>query len=304
MITPFNNYIFVSIDEEFESKIASTSGKLELQLMSFKDDIVDKNDEVVYNVNRKKKNYGTVVGIPRELTNDVKLFQEHVGLPLPTRYVDHDIVKKVGVEMIQYECGLWEPTYVTLESIEQDVLVGDKIYFHYNTLIEENKVKLSDGSFIYKLAYQNALCVVRKEKRWYNPNEVKAMNEWEKTGSVSEETKKLPEEKVYIDLNWIIPVSGNILVEPAYDEDVVDIGDLKGKVSSTGLITEINNKPRYLEGIVKFVSSPLKGDTIDFKPGDRIIYIKHADWEVTVEGKVYFCMKYWDVIAKVENEKI
>jgi co-chaperonin GroES (HSP10) len=267
MITPFNNYIFVSIDEEFESKIASTSGKLELQLMSFKDDIVDKNDEVVYNVNRKKKNYGTVVGIPRELTNDVKLFQEHVGLPQPTRYIDHDIVKKVGVEMIQYECGLWEPTWITAEDLPQDVLTGDKVYFHYNTLIPENKVKLSDGSFIYKLAYQNALCVVRKETCY---NTVSGQGE----------------------VIVIIPVSGHVLIEPVLDEDIK---------TESGIIKEMNSKPRPLEGIVRYVCQPLKGDTVDFEPGDKIIYIKHADWEVTIEGKVYFCMKYWDVIAKVEE---
>lgn len=282
-----NNYILITIDSEFEDKISGPESKLNLDLATFKTNIVDKNDDVIYAVNQHKRNYGTVIGVPAKLTEDVKLYQLPIGPPEPLRHIDHDTVKRVGVKYLKYECGTYEPTWKTAADIKMDVLIGDKIYFHFNTLEAENRINLLDGRKVYKLGYQNALCVVRywNIKRWENG----------KGASVEAHSPN----KRQAD---IISIGGRVLIEPAYDEDVQKLEDGKmGKLSSSGLVTEIDNKPKYLEGIVRYISL-LKDEETELEPGDRIIYQKNSDWTVSIEGRDYYCMRTIDIEAKILSD--
>ncbi len=266
-----NNYILITIDSEFENKISH--GSLNLEAATFKSNIVDKNDDVIYNSNAHKRNYGTVIALPAKLTDDLMLYQEHVGEPEPTKYMDHDTVQMLRskrIDYIDYECGVFEHKKKTVADIKMDVMVGDKIYFHFNTLEEENKIKLPDGRRLYKLSYQNVICVVR-----------------EGLAIITE----------------IIPIGGRVLIEPFYDEDIQDIDNgqgfiFKGKLAPSGLVAEVDSKPRHLEGIVHYLSL-LKGEETELEPGDRVIYQSNSDWTVNVEGKDYYCMRTIDIEAKI-----
>lgn len=300
MIKPTNNYVFVVVEKHYEDKISN--GALSLDLVSFDETVIDKDDNVIYNNLEKRRIYGTVIGVPDRLVfnpdDPVLIRQVDPGLPIPERYIGHDLIKKVGTisrcvcqgeckceMLLKYGCFNYEPQYKKVPDIEMQVEIGDKIYFHFNSLESENRIKLKDGIPFYKISYHNILCVVRNGK--------------------------------------IIPVSGHTLVSPIYDEDVVDIGQgLRGKITKSGIVTETDMKyvdvvdedgvnrliktkngttHRYLEGIVAYAPSPLKGDEIDFNVGDKIIYKKHSDWRVFIEGQEFFCIPYWDIEAKIDG---
>jgi co-chaperonin GroES (HSP10) len=251
MISPATDHILITIEKEYENMLVLNSG-LELKFVTD------------YEPERNRRIFGTVVAVPQKLTQK-QLKQEMPGLPEPARYIDHEIVSKVGVELIQYQCGIYEPTWKTIADIPQDVQVGDKIYFHFNTLVPENKIKLKDGRNLYKLNYTNALCVVRSSE--------------------------------------IIGVSGHVLIEPVYEDGTIDLGNnIKGKVNEFNLVTDLHTKAKYLEGIVRHVCKPLHGDELDLHPGERIFFVENSDWEVKIEDKIFYCMKYWDIIAKIEHD--
>ncbi len=274
------NYILITIDTLYEDKISGKS--LKLDLASFDKVIVDKKtDDITYNNLEHKRIYGTVLAVPSKLTfnpdNPVIIKQIDTSLPTPEPYVSHEHIVKVGplspcrcegechcVMMLEYGCFPSRPEYKKINDIEMDVMVGDRVYFHYGSTEEENRLTLSDGTKIYKLPYQMALCVVRGEE--------------------------------------IIPIAGKVLVQPLYDDNVENLGDgVMGIRSKSGLITQINAKAKTLEGIVKHFGKPLKGEEIDFEVGDHVIFKKHSDWKITVENTEYYCVNYWDIEGKFET---
>ncbi len=260
-----NNYVFVSIEAEYKEKITSESGSLTLDLMSFDRVIVDKKDDsVVYNNLEHKKVCARVVAIPEKLTSDILSFQKYPGLPQPNRYVSHDMIQLHGVQLLQYDCSLWEPEYYRYCDIEQQVQVNDLVYYHFLSIEEENRVKVA-GEKVYKIPYNNILCVVRDGQ--------------------------------------IIATSGHVLVEAIYPDNAVDIGNnVKGFISKSGIVTQIGVNYTMQEGIVKHVCLPFKGDEICFAEGDHIVFKRFGDWIVNVEGKDYFIIKYNDIEAIIETE--
>ncbi len=280
-----NNFILITIETEYENKISSPSG-FTLDLVSFDKPIVDgmeEGGEIIYNNLEKKRIWGTVVAVPDKLifnADDPVIIRElHPTLPVPERYISHELIKKVGpiqkcyclgnctCEMLlKYGCFVYEPEYFKISDIKMNVQVGDKIYFHYGTIEKENRIMLPGGVPLYKLGYQNALCVVRDGE--------------------------------------IIPCSGNCLVESLFEEEA-DLGTgTTGIVTKSGLIAKVGSEAKLLEGIVRYTCEPLRGEEIDFFPGDKVIFKKHSRWRIIVEGKEYLCIKYWDIEAVIEEETV
>lgn len=259
------NHIFVKVESEFNDQIDTKSGvKLFLTTQRFAED--DDNTNANHKPTMLRRNYGTVAGVPGKLTKDEKVLQIEPGFPSPTRYIPNETIEEHQGRNSYLDSwssiAIFVHEWKTCADFEMEVQEGDKIYFHHNTIIDQNQVSYV-GDKIYKLAYNHALCVIRNSK--------------------------------------IIPVAGTILVEPIWEDGVEDLGNgKKGKLSECGLVTELHEKPKHLEGIVRFVCSPMKGEETELVSGDKIIYIEHADWELEIEGKKYFIMKYWDVLAKIE----
>lgn len=74
--------------------------------------------------------------------------------------------------------------------------------------------------------------------------------------------------------------------------------------TSSGII--ITTKEKDEEGICEVIAvgpgKMIDGnlETIDLKPGDKVIYKKYASTDVTYEGEDYLIVKFSDVLAKVE----
>ncbi len=214
-----------------------------------------------------RRHYGKVVAIPIKLTKEEWVRQIDPGLPVPGKYHSNEQIaelKSAGIPIDSWSSlNDFVHEWKTCADFEMEVHKGDKIYFHYNTITDNNEVSVM-GDNIYKLGYHHAICVVRNE--------------------------------------IIIPIAGHVLVEAYWEEDVQDLGDGKrGKINQTGIVTELHDKPEYLTATVAFICKPMKGETIGIIPGDKIIYDIHADFEVEIEGKNYYVMKYWDIIGKLED---
>lgn len=208
--------------------------------------------------------YGEVVSVPVRLGR-TPIAQERVGAP-----------------------GYYEQSpfrYKFLSDIEPEVQVGDRIYYHFNTIHTKNMVR-EDGvhpnrTWFYKVQYDQVMCAVRNGE--------------------------------------IICIGGYCLVDPDMEtwEDisipVPEVGtDGKPLLNTLG---EVINKPKdqwlvrkampgnkYLVGFVRHVGSPLKGDKREVEVGDRILYQRYADWTVNIEGKDYFVIKQRHIMGVVGKD--
>lgn len=220
------------------------------------------------------KTWGTVVQIPIDLTQKFMAKGSiHLGVP--------------GYEDLRmYHDYASRPIFRSLNEIHQDIRIGDKIYFHYNTLVKyeqnlvdvkvkfDSKTKIATEIPVFKVMYDQIQCVVRGKQ--------------------------------------IMMIGGNVLVEPDmedWDEILAPTyfpleltgGKKKKRPKEQWIQTKVQPEARYLLGYVKNIGKPFIGDECELKVGDKIVYRPNADWRVKIEGKEYFCMHY-SHIEMIMNE--
>lgn len=149
--------------------------------------------------------------------------------------------------------------------IVPDVRVGDRIYFHYNALKEDNM--LPDHKGLWVIQYDQVFCTVRSGE--------------------------------------IIMIAGRILAEPMFDDDVVEIDvnghKQKAKLTASGLVKEINPEHSLKKAKLAHIGNPQVGDDpVPIEKGQIFYYIKNGDFKNEIEGKEYFVMYQEDILA-VEN---
>lgn len=155
-------------------------------------------------------------------------------------------------------CDLMHPW----STIVPEVVVGDRVYFHYNALAEVNAIPDSDGLWV--IEYDFIFCSVRNGK--------------------------------------IIPIGGRIFAEPLYDGDIVevDIGGFttKAKLTESGLVKEINPGHNLRKAKLAHIGTPRIGDDpVPVKTGDVFYYIENGDFKNSIEGKDYFVMFQDEILA-------
>jgi len=273
---PQNN-LFVQVESEYNDEYTTKDGKkIYLTTDQFTSD--DELDNSNYKPTMIRRHYGTVVGLPIKLTEDIKIIQIDPGLPAPGAYLPNEQVDKMNKYVDSWAClNSFVYQWKTCADFEMEVEEGDKVYFHHNTITEDNEVGEVEGKKTFRLEYQNAICVVRTKKAIAAPSGREVS--WEE----------------------IIPIAGHILVEPLWQDGVEDLGNgIKGIVTKSGIISELHEKPEPLRGNIVFAGKPMKGEDQELFPGDKIIYLPHSDYNVEIEGKTYYVMKYWEIIAKFD----
>jgi len=89
--------------------------------------------------------YGEVVSVPAHLSSGIPISQEHRGLP---SYHEQSPYR-----------------YKFISDIVPEVQVGDRIYFHFNTIKPHNFVQIDgvhpDRVWYIKVRYDQVICVVR-----------------------------------------------------------------------------------------------------------------------------------------------
>lgn len=293
------NYLFVEVESEYNDEIVTKSGtKLFLSTQQFTRD--DEYDSSNFKATMIRRHYGIVVGLPIKLTDEVKIIQIDPGLPAPGAYLSNErIASSNGNADPQASLNIFTYQWKTNADFEMEMQEGDKVYFHHNTVTNDNNVP-EIGDKVYKLGYCNAICIIRETRAGITVTEKCLFKtEYSNGDSVSDwETTDIKPFDAKIE---IIPIAGHILVEPLWEEGVQDLGNnVRGKVTKSGIISELHDKPEPLRGKVAFVGSAMKGETMELVTGDKIIYLPHADYEVEIEDKKYYVMKYWEIIAKFE----
>lgn len=230
--------------------------------------------------------YGQVVSIPDKLEGLEPYFRNYPGFPPPAPYRTSDNLARSLTRNHQrkltdeekarvhnfYNCTPYSDTYVRPTNI--DIEVGDKVYFHYLTICDQNYMgKDSDGMKLFRVSYDKIICKVLDGD--------------------------------------IIPVNGFILVEPFFGEGYVDIEienrKIRGRMTQSGIVTETKERPEPLQGVLRYrsINSDIGGQMRwDTFIGDRILFLGAAhvspnakEFENKIEGSVYNTVREWDIVA-------
>lgn len=246
----FQDYIIIKTDKMFDDKVQyrGADGK---QL------VFDPGFQPWLHV----RTYGEIVSVPVHLSAVPMPLQEPIGTP---SYHEKSPIK-----------------FKHMRDIVPDAKVGDKAYFHFNTISMQNLVreegKHPDRTLYFKVRYDQVICVVRDEQ--------------------------------------IIPIASYALVEPDMEtmDDILipvysSLKDKDGKPIPMPKEKWIQSKVapgfRDLKGTVKHVGPALKGDTCEVAVGDKILFRKNADWMVTIEGHKYFVIRQRHIMGRfIEDEK-
>lgn len=236
-IRPIADYVYFKIEKPAEDVLETKVGSLYL---SVKFDETHNGVATTYGKNTRI--YGEVIAVPTKLSR------------IPTHGADQ-----------------WGDEYRYISDINPIVRPGDRIYYHFNTISEDNRLKECFEDFtskIYKVRYEHIFCLVRDGQ--------------------------------------IVPVGDYVLVEKTYDTDVqpVDVNgkEVMAKMTGSGLVTEIGVKPKTEVGTVAFIGPPLNGDPdLGLTAGDLVLFIKDSDWVNVIEGKEYYIMHQRDIMGKYEK---
>lgn len=246
MFKAFQNFIIFKTTELFNDKVSYKGiGGVELYI------------DPSFDPAKHVRIYGEVVSVPVRMSPTIPISQESRGLP-------------------SYH-GVAPYHYKYLSDIEQEVQVGDRIYFHFNTIKQKNFVQVDgkhpDRTWYIKVRMDQVFCVVRDGK--------------------------------------IIPIGGHTLIEPDWEswEDIQiptysELKDKDGnpllKPKDQWIVTKSAPGYRYLKGFVRHVGSALKGDKCEVREGQRIWYHRNSDFLVKIEGKDFFVIKQRHIIAREE----
>lgn len=209
---------------------------------------------------RHSRIYGEVISVPNFLSQ-FPMMDESRGLP-----AYHDSAP------VQFK---------HLSDVQMEVKVGDRIYFHYNTMKMGNIIQ-EEGlhpkkTFYMKVRYDSVICAVRKS-------------------IITQETK-------------IIPIGGYTLIDPDFEswEDILvptyseildGLGQKQLKPKELWIQRKLAPEYKYLTGYVRHVGTPLQGDELEIEPGQKIWYRKNADWMVKIEDRDYFVVRQRHIIGK------
>lgn len=221
-----------------------------------------------------------VVTLPQYLSGDTIIYENYPGTPRPLTYRGHDDVllqiktlapKRRRPENIHPPvCGTFEPTFTTLKDEPVRIKKGDTVYFHYNVLLTETNFmyREENGQLIYKLHYEQLFCYVRDGK--------------------------------------ITMLNGYVLVSEYFEDNMEDIvlkdsrfeWKFKGKTKN-GLVVQIDEKPKYLVGRLEHIGPGLGTNVREIEPGELVMYRPRSEFKNTIEGREYYVMRQWDIVALV-----
>jgi hypothetical protein len=152
-----SDFVFVSVDSTVNDTIKV--GDLELKL------------DTRFHTTQHARVCGEVIAAPTHLTRKQPLYIEYEGSPKYLRHVTGEFVSNLirntpkhhrnnPIYTKGYRCGNYEPKLV--HETEIKVRKGDVVYFHYNSLLnEENFWCKEETKLIYRIHYAELFCLVR-----------------------------------------------------------------------------------------------------------------------------------------------
>lgn len=266
-----SDYIFIKVTSKHNNTIGSLHLSLSPALVHQGYLPEGEDSDKPFNEEQHVRTCAEVIAVPTFI-NKRKAKQIYEGTPRYLTYMSHEDIASTmdglhdalrpayeKVAKQAYRCGNYTERYEYYND-KTDIKVGDKIYFPYTTLLDDLNYVDEDGEFIYyRVPVESIYCYVRDGK--------------------------------------ITMVNGWIFVESVTKEIV------------TKSIILVNNKPQWNVGKVAFASS--FNNTFVPKFGDNCLFLftlftvknwesVDNDYEISgyqVEGKLYYPMRNWDVVA-------
>lgn len=268
----FQDYCIVKVDKMFDDKVQyrGADGK---QL------VFDPGFQPWLHV----RTYGEVVSVPAHLSAVPMPLQEPVGTP---SYHERAPIK-----------------FKHMRDIEPEVEVGDKVYFHFNTISMQNLVKEEgkhpDRTYYFKVRYDQVICAIKKSYT---------------NGTISDTFSSNGARPIKVSHKEIVPIASYVLVEPDYEtlDDILipvysSLKDKEGKPIPLPKEKWIQSKvaPGYkdLKGTVRHVGAALKGDVCEIEVGDKILFRKNADWLLSIESEKYFVIRQRHILGKFTDDE-
>lgn len=175
----------------------------------------------------------------------------------PTEYARiYGVVKAVPAGKCYNEDGL---------EIVPEVVVGDKIYFHYLTTSDETNRLY--GNY-YRVPYCWIFCAVRKDR-------IIPIGGWSLLEQITEE-------------------------EALFNEVQVGNQKISAIISESGLVTGIQKKKSERYARLSHIGTPLVGqDVLDLNIGEEVVINKNAHFKNKIEGKDYYTVRQADLLGRV-----
>lgn len=264
---------------------------------------------VFHRPERHVRNYGIVTSVPDELLHQ-PIASDHIGAP---NYVDYPVYSwKTGAD------------------IELDIRVGDKAYFHHNSLLPDmnggglwNIMHLlsrkEDGVYwhYFRVRYSQVFAAVR-----YEPlSNAVAPWDWSKEGELKAMTVRSGDDKrneelfVYTDKQGfdhtyrkrVVMIGSYVFIRPdmeTWEEISIPIpetingkvllgpdGKPKMKPKEQWLVCKKEPEARYLQGWVIHTGNPLRGDKEFLRQGMYVYFQRDADTVIKFEGNEYYRLR-------------
>lgn len=224
-----------------------------------------------YDLYKNIKICGEVVSSPKKLNGTV-LYGKREGFPPYSGKKD-----KMG----NYNPTPHQHEYVTMVDSPIETKSGDTVYFHYLTLSASTYLGRDDeGLELYRCAYDQIFCIVRE-------GEIRMVNGW---------------------------VAVTPLQDDSYQEVEIDELDIfnrkigtrteRVKMNESGIIYDMNDEPIFRHGTLSMRGVAPDHKDYEVAVGDTLIYSDFSEFKNTIEGKEYYLMKLWDVVAVYKGVEI
>jgi len=148
--------------------------------------------------------------------------------------------------------------------VEQEVQVGDKIYFHY--LTTNNEENCLYGNY-YRVPYCWIFCRVVDDR-------ILPVGGWTLCSEV-------------------------VLEEDEFETIEVNGKKINGIMSQSGLVTSVYKKPSTKYATLEYIGKPIKdfGD-LGINSGDRVVLANNSNFKNKIEGFDYFTVRQSDILGK------
>jgi len=151
--------------------------------------------------------------------------------------------------------------------IQDDLEVGDKIYFHY-LVSDEDHILEVDGKKYLRVPVYKIFCYVRDGQ--------------------------------------ITAFGGYVLAKPLFDDDIEDVEvegkKIKAKMSESGLVTSLEVDHRKNVSVIHHIGKPLADQPeLDCKAGDQVFMLVKSEHRYEIEGVEYFIYEQENITAVLEE---
>lgn len=151
--------------------------------------------------------------------------------------------------------------------IQDEIQLGDRVYFHYLVANPDNILE-EDGEKFLRVPIYKIFCLVRD--------------------------------------GVIIPYGGFVLAKPVYSCDISEI-DVDGKkivakLSASGLVTTTEVSYNKNMSIIHHIGKPLRdAPDLEVAPGDKVMMHKNSHQEYEIEGEKYHIYEQQDLLCIISE---